>query len=299
MGVKTQPSAQAGQTSEAGGVAGEVGVPHSSVDLHYFKRCREPRGDTYSTRRGEAKDAEMAGATRIITPDKVRELQIALYRKAKAKPKYRFWSLYGELLRKEVLVRALEVQSRNDGGAGVDGETLKTINASPERRQQWLDRLRAELSTKGYRPSPVRRVMIPKSNGGQRPLGIPTVKDRVVQSTVCLLLMPIWEADFHPQSFGFRPKRRAHQAIDAIVQGVHQGYTEIIDADLTQYFDTIPHRELMRMVAKRISDGSILRLIKSWLRALVVEEDKDGTRPSIAQLLRHAAGRGNLATAGQ
>jgi group II intron reverse transcriptase/maturase len=120
--------------------------------------------------------------------------------------------------------------------------------------------------------------MIPKSSGGERPLGIPTVKDRVVQTAVCMLLMPIWEADFYPHSYGFRPKRRAHQAIDAIVQGVHQGYTEIIDADLTKYFDTIPHRGLMRMVAKRVSDGSILRLIKSWLRAPVVEEDKDGTK---------------------
>jgi group II intron reverse transcriptase/maturase len=109
-------------------------------------------------------------------------------------------------------------------------------------------------------------------------LGIPTVKDRVVQTAVCWLLMPIWEADFHPQSYGFRPKRRAHQAIDAIVQGVYQGYTEIIDADLTKYFDTIPHRELMKRVAQRVSDGSILRLIKSWLRAPVIEEDKDGTR---------------------
>src|SRR5712672_3690729 len=141
-----------------------------------------------------------------------------------------------------------------------------------------MDRLQEELKAKRYRLSAVRGVMIAKSDGGQRSLGIPTVKDRVVQSAVCLMLMPIWEADFHPQSFGFRPKRRAHQAIDAIVQGVHQGYTEIIDADLTQYFDTIPHRELMRMVAKRISDGSILRLIKSWLRAPVVEEDKEGTR---------------------
>ena len=107
--------------------------------------------------------------------------------------------------------------------------------------------------------------MIPKSSGGLRPLGIPTVKDRVVQTALCLLLMPIWEADFHPQSHGFRPKRRAQQAIDAIVQGVHQGYTEIIDADLTKYYDTIPHRELLRMVARRISDGSVLRLIDTIL----------------------------------
>jgi group II intron reverse transcriptase/maturase len=220
----------------------------------------------------------MAGATRIVTPKKVRELQIVLYRKAKAQPKYRFWSLYGDLLRRDVLESALEVQIRNKGEAGVDGETLKSINDGPQRRQQWLDRLQEELKTKGYRPSPVRRVMIPKAGGGQRPLGIPTVRDRVVQTAVCVLLMPIWEADFHPQSYGFRPKRRAHQAIDAIVRGVQQGYTEFIDADLAKYFDTIPHRELMRMVAKRVSDGSILRLIKSWLRAPVVEEDSDGTR---------------------
>ena len=282
MGDKSQPSAQAGQTRKAEGVAGEVGVPHSSVDLHYFKPCREPRGDTYSTHGGEAKDTEMAGATRIITPDKVRELQIVLYRKAKAQPKYRFWSLYGELLRQDVLNAALEVQIRNRGAPGVDGETVDSIKASSEKRQQWLEGLRGELRTKRYRPSPVRRVMIPKSSGGERPLGIPTVKDRVVQTAVCMLLMPIWEADFHPHSYGFRPKRRAHQAIDAIVQGVHQGYTEIIDADLTKYFDTIPHRGLMRMVAKRVSDGSLLRLIKSWLRAPVVEEDKDGTRRVIA-----------------
>jgi len=278
MGNKSQPSAQAGQTSKAGEVAGEVGVSHSSVDLHYFKRCKEPRGDTYSMREGEAKDAGMAGATRIVTPNKVRELQIVLYRKAKAQPRYRFWSLYGELLRLDLLEAALETQLRNGGEAGVDGETLASINAAPEQRREWLNRLQEEFRTKRYRPSPVRRVMIPKSGGGERPLGIPTVKDRVVQTAVCLLLMPIWEADFHPQSYGFRPKRRAHQAIDALVHSVHQGYTEIIDADLTKYFDTIPHRALMRMVAKRVSDGSILRLIKSWLRAPIVEEDRSGKR---------------------
>lgn len=282
---KSQPTAQAGQTSEAGGIVREVGAPHSSLDLWTLDaRLRAElkeagqRGGTYSTRGGEAKDKGMAGNNRIITPKKVRELQIVLYRKAKAQPKYRFWSLYGELLRREVLETALEIQSRNQGEAGVDGESLESINASPEKRRQWLEGLQEELKTKRYRPSPVKRVLIPKGDGGQRPLGIPTVKDRVVQTAVYLLLMPIWEADFHPQSYGFRPKRRAHQAIDAIVHGVHQGYVEIIDADLSKYFDTIPHRQLIRMVAKRVSDGSILRLIKSWLRAPVVEEDKDGTR---------------------
>jgi group II intron reverse transcriptase/maturase len=220
----------------------------------------------------------MAGATQIRTPDKVRQLQIALYRKAKSEPKYRFWSLYGELLRQDVLSTALETQLQNGGGAGVDGETLASINAHPAKRQQWLDRLQEELRAKTYRPSPVRRVMIPKKGGGERPLGIPTVKDRVAQTAMAMLLMPIMEADFHPHSYGFRPQRRAHQAIEAIHQAVGQGYVEIIDADLSKYFDTIPHRGLMQAVARRISDGSVLRLIKSWLRAPVVEEDKDGTK---------------------
>ncbi len=284
-GCKAQPSAQAGKTSEAGGAAGEVGVPHSSDDVEaldaYFSGkwpTKAPRGNTCSTRGGEAKDAGMAGATRIKTPDKVRQLQITLYRKAKAEPKYRFWSLYGELLRPDVLNAALEAQWKNGGQAGVDGETLSSIHASPDVRQQWLDRLQEELKAKTYRPSPVRRVMIPKSSGGERPLGIPTVKDRVVQTAVSLMLMPIWEADFHPRSYGFRPKRRAHQAIAEIQQAVRRGYVEIIDADLSKYFDTIPHRELMKAVARRVSDGSVLRLLKSWLRAPIVEEDKDGTK---------------------
>ena len=226
-------------------------------------------------RRGEAKDAGMAQSAEIITPEKVRQLQIALYRKAKAQPKYRFWSLYGQLLRLDVLESALDAQLRNDGGVGVDGESLASVES---KRRGWLEQLREELKTKSYRPSPVLRVMIPKRSGGQRPLGIPTVKDRVVQTALYLVLMPIWEADFHSQSYGFRPKRRAHQAIDGICQAVHQGYVEIIDADLSNYFGTIPHRALMKMVARRVSDGSVLRLVKSWLRAPIVEQDKDGRK---------------------
>ena len=220
----------------------------------------------------------MAGATRIETPDKVRQLQLALYRKAKAGPKYRFWSLYGELLRWDVLVRALETQRQNGGQAGVDGQTLASICADPTVQQQWLQSLREELKTKTYPPSPVRRVLIPKAGGGTRPLGIPTVKDRVVQTALNMVLLPIWEADFHPRSYGFRPKRRAHQAIEEIQKAVYQGYVEVIDADLSKYFDTIPHRGLMKAVARRVSDGSVLRLIKSWLRAPIVEESKDGQR---------------------
>ena len=194
----------------------------------------------------------MAQETEIVTPEKVRQLQITLYRKAKAQPKYRFWSLYGELLRLDVLESALDAQIRNNGGVGVDGESLARVESE---RRGWLEQLREELRTKSYRPSPVLRVMIPKRSGGQRPLGIPTVKDRVVQTALYMVLMPIWEADFDPRSYGFRPKRRAHQAIDGICQAVHQGYAEIIDADLSNYFGTIPHRALMKMVARRVQNS--------------------------------------------
>jgi group II intron reverse transcriptase/maturase len=160
----------------------------------------------------------------------------------------------------------------------VDGQTVESITQSPERQRQWLDALQQELKTKQYRPSPVLRVWIPKSSGGLRPLGIPTVKDRVVQMAAMLVLMPIFEADFHPRSFGFRPKRNAHQAIEEITHALWRGRLEVVDADLSKYFDTIPQRALLRLVARRVSDGSVLRLIKMWLRAPVQEEDKDGTR---------------------
>ena len=136
----------------------------------------------------------------------------------------------------------------------MDGKSLAAVKAV---RAGWLDRLQKELKTKTYRPSPVRRVMNPKSNGSQRPLGLPTVKDRVMQTALSPLLMPIWEADFHTLSFGFRLQRRAHQAIDEIHRAAQQGYVLIIVADLSRYFDTIPHRELLKQVGRRVSDGSV------------------------------------------
>jgi group II intron reverse transcriptase/maturase len=182
------------------------------------------------------------------------------------------------LYRRDILEHALRLVARNGGAPGVDGQTIGSITATPAARQSWLEALPRELQSKTYRPSPVRRVYIPKSDGGQRPLGIPTVRDRVAQMAAYLVLMPIFEADFHPHSFGFRPKRNAHQALDTIVEALRSGRTEVLDADLSKYFDTIPHRQLLRTVARRISDGSVLRLIKQWLRAPVVEEDKDGRR---------------------
>ena len=216
------------------------------------------------------------GPRGLPAPDQVRKLQITLYRKAKSKPEYRFWSLYGEVQRADVLAAAWRRVKANAGAAGVDGVSIEEIAAEKETEAAWLSALREELHRKTYRPAPVRRVKIPKPSGGFRALGIPTVKDRVVQMAVYLVLMPIFEADFHPRSFGFRPGRQAHQAVEAIREALRMGKTEVVDADLAQYFDTIPHRKLMRQVARRVSDGMILKLIKAWLRAPIVETDESG-----------------------
>ncbi|MDQ1301495.1 MAG: RNA-directed polymerase [Chloroflexota bacterium] len=287
---QAQSVAQASQAGQAAGVGPEVGGVHSNsvgsrLDLHarsgeYRAALKAQARDSACSHACQRSKGRGDGPARagIKTPDKVRQLQRTLYRKAKAEPKYRFWSLYGDLMRRDVLEQALQRVAANHGGPGVDGQRVETILASPESQRQWLDALQAELKAKTYRPSPVRRVFIAKGHGGLRPLGIPTVKDRVVQMAAMLVLMPIFEADFHPRSFGFRPRRNAHQALEESVRALRRGRSEVLDADLSKYFDTIPHRALLRLVARRISDGSVLRLLQQWLRAPVVEEDRDGGR---------------------
>jgi RNA-directed DNA polymerase len=285
-----QPVEQAGAPGKAADAGTEVGGVRSSKEQSqvylgvltteeraWLKALSRDSACSRASLRSEGK-GDGSGQTEIITPDKIRKLQRTLYRKAKAEPKYRFWSLYGEIIRPDVLEYALRVVSSHGGAPGVDGQTIARIQESQEGRQRWLEELQAELKNRAYRPQPVRRVMIPKGNGGQRPLGIPTVKDRVVQMAATLVLMPVFEAEFHPRSYGFRPRRNAHQAIDEIVRAMRSGRREVLDADLSKYFDTIPHRRLLQLVARRVSDGSVLRLIKQWLRAPVVEEDKDGKR---------------------
>ncbi len=260
----------------------EVGGPRSSHD----PVPGQPTGENIGERRGAAMNQETKrskgcgdGSQGLPAPeDKVRKLQIVLYRKAKAEPKYRFWSLYGELMRRDVLERAWRQVKANGGAAGVDGQTIKSIATEPEAEAAWLEELQRELQNKMYRVSPVRRVWIPKTDGGKRPLGIPTAKDRVVQTALAILLMPIWEADFHDHSHGYRPSRNTHGAMKQIEKAIASGLSEVVDADLSKYFDTIPHRKLLRLVALRVSDGAVLRLIKGWLRAPVMEEGEDGKR---------------------
>ena len=168
----------------------------------------------------------------------------------------------------------------NKGSPGVDGVNFEDIDATIG-IDTFLSELAQDLKNKTYHPSPVRRVMIPKADGSMRPLGIPTIRDRVAQMAVKLIIEPIFEADFCPNSYGFRPKKSAHQAVDDIANALHQGYTNVIDADLSKYFDSIPHTKLLTIVAERVVDSAILHVIKLWLKAPVIGEDKDGTRKNV------------------
>lgn len=215
----------------------------------------------------------------LVTPETIRTLQRKLYVKAKQEPGFRFYSLYDKVYRLDSLSHAYDLARSNGGAPGIDGLTFEILEAK-EGKAAFLAELEAELRKQSYRVQPIRRVWIPKAHGEKRPLGIPTIRDRVVQTAMKLIIEPIFEADFCACSYGFRPQRSAHDAVDAVAEGLLRGYTEVIDADLSKYFDTIPHAKLMAVVAERIADGAILALIKQWLKAPVVEEDRDGTRRS-------------------
>src|SRR3984885_2207402 len=212
----------------------------------------------------------------LKTPDGIRTLQRKLYDKAKTEPGFRFYILYDKVWRADILTHAYELARANKGAPGVDGITFDRIEASG--LENWLSRLGEELRAKTYRCQPVRRVMIPKPGGGERPLGIPTIRDRVVQTAAKLVLEPIFEADLEDCAYGYRPQRSALDAVSATHRLIGRGYTDVVDADLSKYFDTIPHRELMQSVARRICDPHVLRLIKLWLRVPVEERDGKGKR---------------------
>jgi RNA-directed DNA polymerase len=212
----------------------------------------------------------------LQTPDAIRTLQRKLYGKAKTEPGFRFYLLYDKIWRADILRHAYQLACANDGAPGVDGVTFDRIEAAG--LADWLTRLGEELRTKTYRCQPVRRVMIPKPGGGERPLGIPTIRDRVVQTAAKLVLEPIFEADLDPAAHGYRPGRSASDAIQTVLTLLRQGYTDVVDADLSKYFDTIPHDELMQSLARRIVDPDMLRLIKQWLKAPVETTDGDGRK---------------------
>src|SRR5712671_6304454 len=212
----------------------------------------------------------------LVTPEKIRSLQRKLYRKAKAEPAFRFYVLYDKICREDILRHAYGLARSNAGAPGVDGVSFAQIEASG--LETWLAGLREDLVSKTYRPDPVRRVLIPKPGGGERPLGIPTIRDRVVQTAAKLVLEPIFEVDFEDSAYGYRPVRGAVDAVKEVHRLICRGYTDVVDADLSKYFDSIPHDDLLKSVARRVADGAVLRLIKLWLKAPIEERDGDGTR---------------------
>ena len=212
----------------------------------------------------------------LTTPSSVQKLQTALHAKAKESPDFRFYALYDKVYRRDVLAYAYERRKANGGAAGVDNQTFESIEQYGVER--WLDELAQELKSQTYQPQPVRRVYIPKPDGKQRPLGIPTIRDRVVQTAAVLVLEPIFEADLQPEQYAYRADRSALDAVRHVHKLINTGHGEIVDADLSSYFDTLPHSELLKSVARRIVDGAMLHLIKMWLEAPVEETDERGNK---------------------
>jgi RNA-directed DNA polymerase len=213
----------------------------------------------------------------LPTPIRLQKLQKALYIKAKQEPNYRFYLLYDKVYREDVLFHAWRLSKSKNGAPGVDGQTFEDIEEYGVGK--WLGELAEEVREERYKPQAVRRVTIPKPGGvGERPLGIPTIRDRVLQTAAKLILEPIFEADFDPAAFGYRPNRSAIDAVEQVQKALRSRHPEVVDADLSKYFDTIPHPELMKCVARRISDGKMLHLLKMWLKVPVEERDDQGNR---------------------
>ena len=215
-------------------------------------------------------------AMSLSTPESVQKLQAALHDKAKESPDFRFYALYDKVYRKDVLTFAYQCSKANGGTAGVDDQTFEDIEAYGAER--WLDELMQVLKCRTYRPLPVRRVFIPKPGGQQRPLGVPAIRDRTVMMAAVLVLDPIFEADLQPEQYAYRRGRSALDAVRHVHKLINTGHGEIVDADLAGYFDSLPHSELLKSVARRVVDGAMLHLIKMWLKAPVEETDDRGKK---------------------
>jgi RNA-directed DNA polymerase len=263
----TQPDAREGQAGLSGESERSI-VPRNPVNAGggkgpWFK---------VNVRSGDSREIGVS----LIPPTKVGKLQETLHAKAKSASTYRFYALYDKVYRADVLWHAYQCCRSNDGSAGVDGQTFEDIEAYGH--MKWLGELAEELCKKTYRPQAVRRVYIPKPDGKQRPLGIPTIKDRVVQMAALVVLEPIFEADLQPEQYAYRPGRSALEAVQQVQALMIQGHTEVVDADLSGYFDSIPHAKLMKTVARRVSDRHLLALIKAWLEMPVEESDERGRK---------------------
>ena len=241
-------------------------VPYAGIRQHNLSRGKGHYFN-HSFERRRYKEI----ANKLKTPEKIREFQKKIYLKAKREPKFHFYQLYDKVWRKDILEHAWKLVSYKHGKPGIDNISIEQIRKQEE---MFLHELQKELKEKSYKPQPVLRVNIPKPNGKKRPLGIPTVKDRVVQMAVKIVIEPIFESGFEDNSYGFRPERNTRHALKEIRTKLRRGAKQVIDADLTSYFDNIPHDKLLKMIAERIIDKMILKMLKMWLKVPVCENGK-------------------------